>query len=167
MLGIFSTPVEATQLPPLVSLDVSSISLALLVLGAYVCLVGQISYWLKEKLFISSALVSISIGIGPSSSTRSKFKSRCSLSVPAFGPIGANWISPWKWTNYDDNLRSAFIAWLSWAEGLAADILFPAQTRFASTEAGPWSARAHDVPPADNIPVLPTRYRSAGHVRRN
>lgn len=51
-----------------ISLDISSISLALLVLGGYVCLVGQFSYMLKEKLFISSALVSLSLGIGESRS---------------------------------------------------------------------------------------------------
>lgn len=52
------------HLPPFVTTDISSISLALLVLGAYVCLVGQVSYFLKERLFMSSALISICLGIG-------------------------------------------------------------------------------------------------------
>lgn len=54
------------QLPPYVSLDISSISLALLVIGVYVCVIGQVSYWLKERLYISSALVSVAVGIGAS-----------------------------------------------------------------------------------------------------
>ncbi|ORY61930.1 Sodium/hydrogen exchanger family-domain-containing protein [Leucosporidium creatinivorum] len=67
-------------------LDVSHISLCLLVLGAYFCTINQLSYWLKEKLFISSALISVCVGI-------------------AFGPIGANVISPWEWTNGDEEAR--------------------------------------------------------------
>lgn len=53
-------------LPPLVALDVTSISLVLLVLGAYVCGIGQLSYFLKERLYISSALISVAVGIGQS-----------------------------------------------------------------------------------------------------
>lgn len=56
------------SLPPIVQVDASSISLALLVLGGYVCLIGQLSYILKEKLFISSALISICVGVGKSHS---------------------------------------------------------------------------------------------------
>ncbi|KAM0792364.1 hypothetical protein ACM66B_005044 [Microbotryomycetes sp. NB124-2] len=67
-------------------LDVSHISLTLLVLGAYFTTINQASYFLKERLFLSSALISICLGI-------------------AFGPIGANIISPWAWTAYDDNAR--------------------------------------------------------------
>ncbi|KAK4053853.1 hypothetical protein OIV83_001509 [Microbotryomycetes sp. JL201] len=67
-------------------LDVSYISLTLLVLGAYFTTINQASYFLKERLFLSSALISICLGI-------------------AFGPIGANVISPWAWTNYDDRAR--------------------------------------------------------------
>ena len=54
------------QLPPLVAFDVTSISLVLLVLGAYVCGIGQLSYFLKERLYISSALISVAVGIGQS-----------------------------------------------------------------------------------------------------
>ncbi|KAI5478602.1 Cation/H+ exchanger [Pseudohyphozyma bogoriensis] len=71
---------------PWVELDISSISLALLVLGGYVCLIGQLSYWLKERLFISGSLISIALGI-------------------AVGPVGLDWLSPWKWTGYDDDAR--------------------------------------------------------------
>ena len=55
---------DTNHLPPFVTTDISSISLALLVLGAYVCLVGQVSYFLKERLFMSSALISLCLGIG-------------------------------------------------------------------------------------------------------
>ncbi|KAL8292334.1 hypothetical protein RQP46_001800 [Phenoliferia psychrophenolica] len=79
--------ISTGHLPAFVTTDISSISLALLVLGAYVCLVGQVSYFLKERLFMSSALISICLGI-------------------AVGPIGLNWISPWIWTGYDDQLRN-------------------------------------------------------------
>lgn len=72
---------------PKITLDVSSISLVLAVLGFYLTTINQVSFLMKEKLFISSALVSLCVGI-------------------AVGPIGANWISPWVWTSYDDNLRS-------------------------------------------------------------
>ncbi|KAK4705797.1 sodium/hydrogen antiporter, partial [Phenoliferia sp. Uapishka_3] len=84
MAAIASSP---DHLPPFVVTDISSISLALLVLGGYVCLVGQLSYFVKERLFISSALISISLGI-------------------AAGPIGLNWISPWIWTDYSDEARN-------------------------------------------------------------
>lgn len=52
------------QLPPFISFDLNSVSFVLLVLGAYVCGVGQLSYFLKERLYISSALVSVAVGIG-------------------------------------------------------------------------------------------------------
>ncbi|KAK4058794.1 hypothetical protein OIO90_000240 [Microbotryomycetes sp. JL221] len=67
-------------------LDVSHISLTLLVLGAYFTTINQASYFLKERLFLSSALISICLGIG-------------------FGPIGANVLSPWAWTGYDEEAR--------------------------------------------------------------
>lgn len=66
------------ELPPYVSLDVSSISLALLVLGLYTTVISQISYFLKERLYISSALISVAVGV-------------------AVGPYGANIISPLNW----------------------------------------------------------------------
>lgn len=44
------------SLPPYVSVDISYISLALLVLGVYICVFGQLSYWLKERCAISGCL---------------------------------------------------------------------------------------------------------------
>lgn len=79
---IQSVPTRINESPPLVSLDLSSISLALLVIGIYVCVVGQISYWLKERLYISSALISVLVGIG-------------------VGPIGAGIIDPLNWVGGD------------------------------------------------------------------
>lgn len=73
---------SSEELPPYVVVDASSISLALLVLGVYVCCVGQVSYWLKERVYISSALVSVLVGI-------------------AVGPYGGNIISPQKWVGND------------------------------------------------------------------
>ncbi|KAM0748745.1 hypothetical protein T439DRAFT_328008 [Meredithblackwellia eburnea MCA 4105] len=84
---MLTTSATDNHLPALVNLDASSISLALLVLGAYVCLIGNVSFFVKERLFISSALISICVGI-------------------AFGPIGLDWISPWKWTGYSDEARN-------------------------------------------------------------
>ncbi|SGY40208.1 BQ5605_C003g02337 [Microbotryum silenes-dioicae] len=63
---------------PYYKLDVSHISLALLVLGAYFTTINQLSYWIKEKLFLSSALISLCLGI-------------------AFGPYGADIINPLEW----------------------------------------------------------------------
>jgi len=74
------------SLPPLVVLDVSHISLVLIVLGAYVwsvlaiphrhmplhqliyhpccSCIGQLSYLIKEKAFMSSAMIALIVGIG-------------------------------------------------------------------------------------------------------
>ncbi|GAA5929313.1 hypothetical protein JCM10213_006346 [Rhodosporidiobolus nylandii] len=76
------------DLPPWVSLDITHISVALAVLGTYLVTVGQISYILKEKLLLSSALVAFAVGI-------------------AVGPIGLDWLSPWQWVNFDEDARYA------------------------------------------------------------
>ncbi|GAA5885336.1 hypothetical protein JCM6882_009575 [Rhodosporidiobolus microsporus] len=70
------------DLPPWVSLDITNISVALAVLGGYLITVNQVSFLLKERLLLSSALVAFCCGI-------------------AFGPIGTNWISPYIWTGHD------------------------------------------------------------------
>jgi NhaP-type Na+/H+ or K+/H+ antiporter len=44
-----------------------------------ICVIGLVSYTVKERLFMSEALVAVCIGI-------------------AFGPVGANWISVDAWT---------------------------------------------------------------------
>ncbi|GAA5822998.1 hypothetical protein JCM11251_004452 [Rhodosporidiobolus azoricus] len=68
------------DLPPWVSLDITHISVALAVLGGYLITVNQVSYLLKERLLLSSALVAFAIGV-------------------AFGPIGSNWIVPLNWVS--------------------------------------------------------------------
>ncbi|GAA97563.1 uncharacterized protein L969DRAFT_91475 [Mixia osmundae IAM 14324] len=67
--------------------DVDSISTALAVLGFYIVIIGLGSYTLKEKLYLSDALIAIIVGI-------------------IVGPIGTNWISPWIWSDYDEELRN-------------------------------------------------------------
>ncbi|KWU46429.1 hypothetical protein RHOSPDRAFT_3541, partial [Rhodotorula sp. JG-1b] len=66
--------------------EVSHISLALCVLGFYLVTVNQLSFYLKSRLFMSNALLALCIGI-------------------AVGPIGLDWVSPWQWTNFDDEAR--------------------------------------------------------------
>ena len=73
------------NLPPLVELDLSKPSLALLVLGCYICAIGQLSYLLKERAFLSSALISLLIGV-------------------ACGPAGTGWIDPLEWSG--DNVET-------------------------------------------------------------
>ncbi|GAA6062359.1 hypothetical protein JCM10212_005701 [Sporobolomyces blumeae] len=71
-------------LPPWVKLDITNISLALVVLGAYLTTINQLSYWLREKLLLSSSLISFGIGV-------------------VAGPLALNWISPLIWVNYDED----------------------------------------------------------------
>ncbi|GAA6057769.1 hypothetical protein JCM3770_006835 [Rhodotorula araucariae] len=73
-------------LPGFVNLEVTHISTALAVLGFYLVTVGQLSYLLKARLLMSSALISLCVGI-------------------AVGPIGLDWISPWQWVNGDESAR--------------------------------------------------------------
>ncbi|GAA5879332.1 hypothetical protein JCM1840_006952 [Sporobolomyces johnsonii] len=75
------------HLPDWVNLEITHITLALLVFGLYLCTVNQLSYYLREKLLLSSSLISFGVGI-------------------AAGPIGLDWISPWQWTNFDDSARN-------------------------------------------------------------
>ncbi|GAA5904888.1 uncharacterized protein JCM6883_004900 [Sporobolomyces salmoneus] len=62
----------------------SNISLALVIIGAYLTTINQLSYWLREKLLLSSSLISFAVGI-------------------IAGPIALNWISPWIWVDYDED----------------------------------------------------------------
>ncbi|GAA5968092.1 hypothetical protein JCM11641_003727 [Rhodosporidiobolus odoratus] len=74
------------DLPPWVHLDITHVSLALGIFGAYLVSIGQVSYILKEKLLLSSAMVAFCVGI-------------------AVGPIGLDWLSPWQWVNFDEEAR--------------------------------------------------------------
>lgn len=49
--------------------ELTPTSFVLAVLGIYICGVGQISYLIKEKLYLSPALLSVLVGIGASFST--------------------------------------------------------------------------------------------------
>ncbi|BGP22763.1 hypothetical protein JCM10295v2_001654 [Rhodotorula toruloides] len=73
-------------LEPFVRTEITHLSLALCVLGFYLVTIGQFSYLLKSRLFMSSALISLCVGI-------------------AVGPIGLNWVSPWQWVNFDEEAR--------------------------------------------------------------
>ncbi|OCF31083.1 hypothetical protein I316_07214 [Kwoniella heveanensis BCC8398] len=59
-------------------LDVTETSKALAVSGGYISLVGLVSYFVKEKLFMSEALIALLIGI-------------------ITGPIALNWFNPFVW----------------------------------------------------------------------
>ncbi|BGO97657.1 hypothetical protein NBRC10513v2_001651 [Rhodotorula toruloides] len=73
-------------LEPFVRTEITHLSLALCVLGFYLVTIGQFSYIIKSRLFMSSALISLCVGI-------------------AVGPIGLDWVSPWQWVNFDEEAR--------------------------------------------------------------
>lgn len=70
-----------------IELDISETSKTLAVLGGYVVIFGLVSYILKERLFISDSILALAVGI-------------------ALGPIGSDWISPWRWTGGDEEVRN-------------------------------------------------------------
>ncbi|WVQ97379.1 hypothetical protein IAU59_004491 [Kwoniella sp. CBS 9459] len=69
----------------MVHLDVTETSKALAVSGGYISLVGLISYFVKEKLFMSEALIALLIGI-------------------ITGPIALNWFNPFSWAEDQSEL---------------------------------------------------------------
>ncbi|GAA5896262.1 hypothetical protein JCM8208_001828 [Rhodotorula glutinis] len=81
-----ATHEDHNVLQPWVSLDTTKFSVALGVLGFYLVTIGQLSYLLKARLLMSSALIALCVGI-------------------AVGPIGLDWISPWQWTSFDEEER--------------------------------------------------------------
>lgn len=68
-------------------IEVDDVSRTLAVLGFYVSVIGLVSYTVKERLYMSDALLALIIGIG-------------------VGPIGWNLISPWDWTDNNEEIRS-------------------------------------------------------------
>ncbi|EKD05460.1 hypothetical protein A1Q2_00221 [Trichosporon asahii var. asahii CBS 8904] len=68
----------------MVHLDISETSQVLSVIGGYICIVGLVSFFLKEKMFMSEPLVALLIGV-------------------AFGPIGADIFNPFRWVGYDQH----------------------------------------------------------------
>ncbi|WWD17799.1 hypothetical protein CI109_102241 [Kwoniella shandongensis] len=64
----------------MVALDISETSKALAVAGGYVSVIGLVSYFVKEKLFMSEALIATIIGI-------------------ITGPIALNWFNPLGWSS--------------------------------------------------------------------
>lgn len=90
-LPLLPTPVNLVSpefstgaLPPWVKLDITNISLALVIIGAYLTTINQLSYWLREKLLLSSSLIAFGIGI-------------------VAGPIALNWISPYVWVDHEED----------------------------------------------------------------
>ncbi|EIW72414.1 hypothetical protein TREMEDRAFT_36687 [Tremella mesenterica DSM 1558] len=67
----------------MVALDINDTSKALAVSGGYVAVVGLVSYFLKEKLFMSEALLATVAGI-------------------IFGPRVLNWFNPQEWIGGSD-----------------------------------------------------------------
>jgi len=53
-------------LPDFYTLEISYVSVALAVLGFYLVTIGQLSYLLKARLLMSSALIALCLGIGAS-----------------------------------------------------------------------------------------------------
>ncbi|WVR05954.1 hypothetical protein IAU60_002981 [Kwoniella sp. DSM 27419] len=64
----------------MVHLDITETSKVLAVSGGYVSSVGLISYFVKEKLFMSEALIALLIGI-------------------VTGPVALNWFNPFEWSD--------------------------------------------------------------------
>lgn len=64
-------------------LDTSNFNIVLTVLGAFVAVLGLISYVVKERLYISDSLIAVAFGV-------------------AFGPLGANFIRPSSYGEVDE-----------------------------------------------------------------
>lgn len=69
------------------SLDITEVSKTLAVFGGYVCLIGLISFFVKEKLYISDATLATVTGI-------------------IFGPLVADIFSPLSWTTSASTISS-------------------------------------------------------------
>ncbi|GAA5931447.1 uncharacterized protein JCM15063_001470 [Sporobolomyces koalae] len=82
--SLVSESLSTGALPPWVKLDISNISLTLVIIGAYLTTINQLSYWLREKLLLSSSLISFAVGI-------------------LAGPLALNWISPYIWVGHDED----------------------------------------------------------------
>ncbi|GAA5957625.1 hypothetical protein JCM3765_001459 [Sporobolomyces pararoseus] len=83
-VSLVSPEFSTGALPPWVKLDITNISLALVIIGAYLTTINQLSYWLREKLLLSSSLIAFGIGI-------------------VAGPIALNWISPYVWVDHEED----------------------------------------------------------------
>lgn len=68
--------------------EVDDVSRTLAVFGFYVSVIALASYTLKERLYLSDALIALLLGI-------------------AVGPIGWNLVSPSTWMEHDTELTSA------------------------------------------------------------
>lgn len=67
--------------------EVDDVSRTLAVFGFYVSVIALASYTLKERLYLSDALIALLLGV-------------------AVGPIGWNLISPLRWMGNDEELAS-------------------------------------------------------------
>ncbi|RSH92828.1 hypothetical protein EHS25_008274 [Saitozyma podzolica] len=72
----------------MVALDITETSLALAVAGGYISVVGLVSYFVKEKLFMSEALLATLAGI-------------------IFGPIAAGFFDPLAWVGGNEDSLNA------------------------------------------------------------
>jgi len=86
-------------------LDVSATTRVLGVIGFYIVVIGLVSYNIKDRAFISDALIALSVGI-------------------AFGPIGANWINIEQWTRPDDYATQGSIVYEIMRIVLGIQVLF-------------------------------------------
>lgn len=71
----------------MVALAVSETSIGLAIVGGYIVIFGLVSYLLKDKFFLSEALLALIAGI-------------------IFGPVAADWFSPLRWTGSEESLNS-------------------------------------------------------------
>jgi hypothetical protein len=67
-------------------IEVDDVSRTLAVFGFYVAVIGLASYTLKERLYLSDALIALLLGI-------------------AVGPIGWNLVNPSDWVDYNVEIR--------------------------------------------------------------
>ena len=96
----------------MVALNITKTSLALAVSGGYVIVVGLVSFFLKEKLFLGEYPLRRGTGIPPPNIVYPDFQADVSsaetlvstLAGIIFGPVSLNWFSPNGWSVDPDYL---------------------------------------------------------------
>ncbi|OLL23683.1 putative Na(+)/H(+) antiporter [Neolecta irregularis DAH-3] len=92
----------------LIELDVSHFNLVISVLGGFVLLFGLFSYVIKERLYLSEALVALIVGI-------------------AFGPRGAGLITPDDWVGETEAVTLAFARLVLGVQLVLAGVQLPSK----------------------------------------
>lgn len=71
----------------MVALDISETSKAIAIVGFYIVSIGPVSYFLKNRLFLSEALLALGLGI-------------------IVGPVALDWFSPGKWADSEEAVNT-------------------------------------------------------------